>query len=317
MLLKKCLPLFLCLPPLMAQGPLARDPKTVVAVADGKNITWGEIQEMMLTAPPDIVAGLQTNPKSALMNLLLFQHLGKEGLERHLDQESPTKEQIELMRLQILSNARLNQEFNSYQPTPEMIQKYYDGHLNQYQRVRATGVLIKFRPESKAGATSAQDLAAMAQQILQSGSVQRTEAEALKIANDVAKQWRDGGDIEALAAKYSEDEPSKPLGGDLGFISVKSRHAEELRNAAISMVPKTISDPIRLPAGFYVVRVEERSPVPLKDVQLEIAQAVRNEHFEEWMSGLNRRFAVEIKDPTIIVQPMKPGAQPAKPAPGK
>jgi parvulin-like peptidyl-prolyl isomerase len=243
--------------------------------------------------------------------------LGKDGIEHHLDQQSPTKDQIELMKLQIVANARINQEFNGYQPTPEQIQKYYASHLNQYQRVRAKGILIKFKAEPKLGATSTQDIAAMAQAYLQAGSVQRSEAEALKIAIDVAKQWREGGDIEALAAKYSEDEASKPLGGDLGFISVKSNHSEELRNAAMSMALKAISDPIRLPAGFYVIRVDDRSEIPVSGVSEEIAQAVRGEHFNEWMGGLRDRFQVDIKDPTIVMQSMKPGAQPPKPAPAK
>lgn len=309
--------LVLCAAAGFAQAPLARDPKTVIAVVDGKNVTWGEFQEMLQSAPPDIAAGLQSNPKVALLNLFLLQYLGKDGIEQHLDQQHPTKEQIEQMKLQIVANARINQEFNGYQPSDAEIEKYYTSHLNQYQRVRASGVLIKFKPEAKLGATSTQDIAAMAQAYLQAGSVQRSEADALKIANDVAKQWREGADIEALAAKYSEDEASKPLGGDLGFLSVKSNHAEELKSAAMSLAPKTISEPIRLGAGFYIIRVESRGAIPLNDLSSEIGQAVRGEHFNTWMSGLRDRFQVDIKDPTIVLQPNKPGAQPAKPAPAK
>lgn len=322
MLLKKCLPAFLCSAALIApflrgQAPLARDPKSVVAVADGKNITWAEFQDMMLTAPPDIAAGMQTNPKSAIMTYLVLRHIGQEGLERKLDQQNPTKQQIEFMRLRFVADARMNEEMNGYQPPPEMIQKYYEGHLNQYQRVRAKGVLIKFKAEAKAGATSAQDVAAMAQAILQAGSVQRTDAEALKIANDVAKQMREGADIKALAEKYSEDDASKSQGGDMGYISVKSNHAEEVRNVAMVLAPNSVSEPTRLGAGFFVIKVEEHSAIPVSEVSVEIAAALRAEHFKTWMDGLNRRYAVDIKDPTIVIQPNKPGAQPAKPAPAK
>lgn len=316
MLLKKCLSLSLCLTAAFAQAPLARDPNGVVAVIDGKNITWGDIQQMMLVAPPEIVAGLQSNPQVALLNWALIEHLGKEGVERKLDQQSPSKEQIEAMKLRILSQARINQEMNGYQPSEQEIQKYYQGHLNQYQRATAKGVFVKFKVEAKVGATSTQDIAAMAQAILQSGSVQRSEAEALKIANDVAKQLREGGDFEAVSDKYSEDDASKFRGGDLGFVSYQSNHAEEVRKAAMSLGAKAVSEPIRAAAGFWVIRVEERSTAPLNDVILDINQAVRAEHMNAWMNGLRDRFQVEIKDPTIGLQTVKPGAQAAKPAAG-
>jgi hypothetical protein len=82
----------------------------------------------------------------------------------------------------------------------------------------------------------------------------------------------------------------------------------------MSLAPNTVGEPIRLAAGFFVIRVEERSAMPLDQVSGEVAQAVRGEHFNEWMSGLRDRFQVKITDPTIIVQPVKPGSQAPKSA---
>jgi parvulin-like peptidyl-prolyl isomerase len=316
MLLRKCLPVLLYLSPVFAQAPLAKDPKAVVAVVDGKNVTWADIEEMMLIAPPQVSAGFEANPRVALLNWFLMKHLGQEGLERKLDQQSPTKEQIEMMKLQFLADARINEETNGYKPTPAEVQKYYQAHLNDFQRVSAKGILIKFKVQPKAGATSTEDLKNLAMGLLQAGSVQRSEEEAQKIAKDVAAQLRNGGDIEALAEKYSEDESSKSKGGDVGFVSFNSKHADEVRNAALRAVPGSVPDPVGVPAGFWILQVGTRSPLPLESVSFEIEQAVRAEHMKTWMDGLRDRFQVEIKDPTIGMQP-KPGAQAPKPAPVK
>lgn len=284
-----------------AQSPLRRDPKTVVATVDGRDVTWGEVQDILAVAPPQLTAYFQTNPQAALMQWFIMQQLGKEGEERKLDQRSPLKEQLATMRMNYLADARMNQEMNGYLVTNEDIEKVYAANPARYERVRVSGIYVKFKPETKQGATSTADIAAAAAAILQGAGVQRLETDARTMANDLVRRLRAGEPMQALVQQYSEDDATKAKGGDLGYITGSSPMPGELVRAALSLQVGAVSEPVKLPAGYYILHGDERGPQPLSEVSADIAEDLRKQHLDEFLKSLNDRFRPIIKDQTFLI----------------
>ena len=301
MFMKKCLMLSLIAGVAFAQGPLRRDPKAVVATVDGRDLTWGELQDIKSIAPPDLRPFFDTNPQAALMQWFIIQQLGKEGAEQKLDERSPLKEELAAMRMRYLADARMNHEMNTYQVSNAQIEAAYKAKPAQYQRVRVSGIYIKFKPEAKQGATSASDIAALAQGILQGAGVQRLEAEARTLANDIVRRLRAGEPMQDLVKQYSEDDNTKAKGGDLGYITGTSSLDGGVVKAALALQVGGVSEPVKLPAGYYVLRADERDLQPLREVSSDIVEELRKEHLNEFLKALNDRFRPVIKDQTILI----------------
>jgi peptidyl-prolyl cis-trans isomerase D len=88
----------------------------------------------------------------------------------------------------------------------------------------------------------------------------------------VLTQARSGKDFGELAKKYSDDPGSRDKGGDLGFFT-RDRMVEPFADAAFSMKPGEISDLVRTPFGWHIIKVEqiqEAKEPELADVSDEI-----------------------------------------------
>ncbi len=118
----------------------------------------------------------------------------------------------------------------------DQIQAYYDGHLDEFHReasVNASFVAFEKKP-SVADESSA-------------------EAQI----RDLLAEIRAGGDFAALAESNSDDPGSAERGGDLGFFG-RGRMLKPFEDAAFSLEPGEISEPLRTQFGWHILKVEQR-----------------------------------------------------------
>jgi len=87
------------------------------------------------------------------------------------------------------------------------------------------------------------------------------EAKA-KAIEELALRLSRGGPLSALAAEVSEDEASKPRGGDLGFFSAARISPEFFAEAEKLKVGQT-SKPFQSHMGFHIVQLTEMKPIRL------------------------------------------------------
>lgn len=303
--------------PLWAQAP-AIDPAKVVAVIAGKDITVADVEKMLAAFNPQDLQMFQANPQLALSQYFLFIHLADEADKARLLEKSPYKEQFELLKIQLLRQARLNEENNTFTVTPEMIESYYKQHSAQYEQARIKVIQIAFSGQVASAGTGLDAIKAAAQGALLAAQAKRSEPEAKTLAEDIVKQLRDGADFAKMVEKYSEDPVSKAAGGDFGVIKIVSEYPADLKSVVFALQPGEVSAPIRQPTAYYIIRLEEKGLQSIDEVREPIVQILRNDHMNQWMKDIGTAYQAVIKDPDLLkavgalAMPAAPAASPVK-----
>jgi peptidyl-prolyl cis-trans isomerase D len=126
------------------------------------------------------------------------------------------------------------------------LRAYYTAHIDEYKvqnRVHVEHILFK--------------------------TIGKTDAEVAEIrqqAMDVLNKAKKGGNFEDLAKKYSEDDSTKPKGGDLGWI-VEGQTVPEFQQAAFSLPKGSISDLVKTQYGFHIIKVIDHEPAHTKSFE--------------------------------------------------
>ena len=286
--------------------------ETVVAKIDGKSVTAGEVRDALATMPSDFGKLYQQDPKLAIQQLYVLRHLAEEGEKAKLGEQSPMKEQLEIMRANVLASAMLSREHNNYGVSEEMIKEYYERNQAKFQRAKIKLISIAFKPAVPAAGAAIADIARATAEAAAS-KTQRSEADARKLAEDLVKQTREGADFNKLVEQYSEDAASKAAGGDFGLVNFNSGHSADIKSAVMALKPGEVTDPIRQSSAFYVIRVDEKTVQNMQEVMEPIIQDLRQAHVNEWFTAIRNRFALVVENPRFFAQP--PRGQPTPPLP--
>jgi peptidyl-prolyl cis-trans isomerase D len=95
------------------------------------------------------------------------------------------------------------------------------------------------------------------------GADAKTDAAALKKAQDLLAQIRKGADFAELAKKNSDDSGSAAQGGDLGFADA-SAYVKPFADALFKMKPGEVSEPVHTQYGYHIIRMDELQPARAK-----------------------------------------------------
>ena len=135
------------------------------------------------------------------------------------------------------------------------------------------------------------------------------KAEPSKYDTNLVKQTADslhnlliaGGDFAELAKKFSDDEDSKKLGGDLGWYPVEQL-PEGLKIAVRNMIAGEISQPTLSQYGWHLLWIKEKKEKRKlnldQDWDLIKDMAKRrktSQKVEEWVNKLREQFYVEVR----------------------
>jgi peptidyl-prolyl cis-trans isomerase D len=155
------------------------------------------------------------------------------------------------------------------------VERSYNQNIEQYttpEQVRASHILLK--TEGK----DAEAVKRQAEQVL-------------------AETRAPGADFAALATKYSEDEGSKTLGGDLNFFS-RGRMVPEFDQAAFSMAPGTISDLVKTQFGYHIIKLTEKragGTRPVDEVRSQITEQIKWERAQAQASALAVKLSGQVR----------------------
>jgi len=287
--------------PAAATPPTPITPDTVVAEVDGKKYTAGEIDKLIRMLPPQYQAAARSQPQM-LSQVFLMQRLAEDAEKAGLDKRDPFKDQLEMTRMQVLSTAELSDVNNSMNVTEEEEQRYYNENPNKYKEVKVRAIRIGFAPALPKPPGVPAPPAAEAK----GDGNKLTEAEAKAKIEDIEKQIKAGADFGKLAREVSDDKESAAKDGDFGTIKQESPYPPALKNAVFALKQGDVTAPIRQPNGFYLLRAEEVTIRPFKEVQMQALQAEKQEKFQAWLAKIRAQYSVKIENPAYFSGPRIP-----------
>src|SRR5271169_986209 len=159
----------------------------------------------------------------------------------------------------------------------DALRAYYKAHIDEYKvenRVHVEHILFK--------------------------TVGKTDAEVAEIrqkAEDVLKKAKSGANFEDLAKKFSEDDGTKPKGGDLGWI-VEGQTVPEFQQAAFTLPKGSISDLVKTQYGFHIIKVidhEQAHTKSFEEVRSSIEPTVLDEKVSAAANDISEKMAAAIR----------------------
>ena len=119
---------------------------------------------------------------------------------------------------------------------------------------------------------------------------------------------RGGADFVKLVKENSDDETSREKDGDFATLHASDNIPDAFRAAVFSLKQGDVSEPLKQPNGFYLLRAEEVTVRPLSEVRDEIYNELKNIRSDEWLRGMDSEAKVQILSPEFI----SPAPAPAK-----
>ena len=279
-------------PPAMPDLP---DDAVVAIFGDGTKFTMGNFRKVFEALPPVNQQMALRNREQWLHQWELFRKLTKMAEDAKLDQESPYKETLAYQRMTVLATAQINAAMNLIVVEPGEIVKYYDSNKQKYTQVRVKAIYIAFSDAAASGSAS-------------KGKKALTEVEAKAKAAKLLAAIKGGADFVKLVKDNSDDETSREKDGDFATLRSSDNIPDAFRAAVFALKKGEVTEPLKQPNGFYLLRAEEVTVRPLSEVRDEIYNELKNVHSDEWLRGVDREAKVQIVNPAFI------GGTPAAPA---
>ena len=256
--------------------------ETVVAVFDdGVKFTLRDFKLILNVLPPQNQQMAVQNRRMFVEQWALMRRLAQLAEKEKLDQSSPGKEQLLYGRMTVMSQAIINKEANSVAVSPAEIQKYYEDNKESYKQVRVKAIYVAF------GASSG-------------GKQSLTEEQAKAKAVKLLEQIRAGADFLTLVKENSDDETSREKDGDFATLHPKDNIPDAIRTAVFALKKGQVTEPVRQPNGFYLLRADDVAYRPLSEVRDEIFGAVRQQRFGHWLEEQKNATKVEFPDPAFL-----------------
>ena len=256
--------------PLKKEEPTSASPQ-VLATFDGEKITVQDYQEALKTLPAQLQWAIAQNRNlrtKFLDNLVTKKMLVKTAKESGVKEDQEMRRRIEEFKNELILGKYLREKLEHIKVTDQEAKAYYDKHKREFttpKEVRARHILVK------------------------------TKEKAEKIYKDLKK----GADFTKLAKEYSIDKASAEKGGELGFFT-RADMVKPFSDAAFSMKPGEISQPVKTPFGYHVIQVEEVKPPQqkaFKDVKEEIKKQLFQEKqqkaFDKLVAQVKKKWKVE------------------------
>ena len=187
--------------------------------------------------------------------------LAEEARKRKLNESEKFKEQLRFSEANLLAST-LNELLPAQVNVDDaVLHKYFAEHACEYQTWKARHVLVR---------STGSPLP------VRSGEKDLTGEEALARAQDLRKRIVEGADFAEIAKTDSDDTNSGANGGDLGQIH-HGQIVPTLEETLCSMNPGEISQPVKTPFGYHIVRLESKEAKDFAELKPVLEEKYRSE----------------------------------------
>ena len=129
------------------------------------------------------------------------------------------------------------------------------------------------------------------------------ENTVLETLRQIRERVLAGESFEELAKEYSQDETTKELGGDLGWLPPDQLQIEAFKSAIDTLQTDEITRPFKTQFGYHIVKLEGRSEarkVSLEEdweqVEYWALSTKRQKVIEEWIAELRKKIYIKINE---------------------
>ncbi len=270
-------------------------PETIVAEVGGKKMTAAEVDKLFEGLPPQMQQSVHMQPARALTTVLMLRYLAEEAEKAGLDKQPPWKDSLEFQRMTILYQAEMNDYKDKIQISPEDQDKTYKENPDRFKQVKVKVIHLSFSATpDKPGPD---------------GKKVFSEAEAKAKAEELRKQILAGEDFGKLARENSDDKSSADKDGDFGTISHNSPYPPPVKTAVFALKQGEVSEPVKQANGFYLIRADSVVIQPYNEVRPQIIEELKQARFNEWMRGIQERFAIKVENPGYFTPKRPPQLQ--------
>ncbi len=260
--------------PSLAAPPPATAPDAVVLTVGTEKITRAQFE--------DVLKALATNGRptpNAAARRQVAQQLGEllalsqEARKRKLDQTPTAKQMIQVQIYQVLASELQRQVASETNPDDAAMHSYYDAHKGEYEQVKASHILIRYKGSPVPARPNQKDL---------------SEDEALAKAQSIEKQLAGGGDFAAIAKTESDDAGTARNGGALPPFG-KGEMVPEFEQAVFVQQVGKISAPVKTKYGYHIIRVDERASKSFDESRAEIEKQLKPQLTREAMDRIEKQ----------------------------
>jgi peptidyl-prolyl cis-trans isomerase C len=285
----KYLVALLCLQSVFAQPaappiPKLPDDAVLAEFDDGVKFTMADFKAVYANLDPAQKQAALSDRKKFLDQYAFYRKLMQLAEKDKLDEQSPYKEALAAYRMYTLSQAMIREAINRVVVTPEEIAKFYDSNKSKYAQVKVKALYIAFGETGESGPEH---------KVL---TETQAEAKAKKLLADA----RTGGDFVKLIHENSDDETSRTKDGDFDTLRQTDNIPDAFRTAVFALKPGEITEPLKQPNGYYLLRAEEVTYRPLSDVRDDIHNELQNGKATEWLDRVNLNTVVKVVNPSFI-----------------
>jgi peptidyl-prolyl cis-trans isomerase C len=222
-----------------------------------------EMEQELRRAPRELQPFFATKEgqKQFLERVVRRELLMQEAEKRKLGDQAEVAEQVANLRRELMIRALVQQEIAGKVKVEEKdVQEYFTAHPDEFSgdTVHLRHILVQTEGEAK----------------------------------DVQARLTKNEPFEELAKKLSRDTNSATKGGDLGYLG-REQMLPDFAKAAFALKPNEVSDVVRTPFGFHVVKLVDRKkgqPLNFDQVKGQLQRRLLDERqsqrFQAWIKEL-------------------------------
>lgn len=275
-----------------AAAPVADPDKVVLTVGDQK-ITASQYETLLSALPAQYQASARGSGKRAFAERMAeLMVLAQEAEKRKLDQGPKLKEEIAFQRDNLLAQAMFENLQNTVKVDDAAIEKYYNEHKGEFEVVKARHILIRVKGAPMQAVP---------------GKPELTDEEALAKAEAIRKRILAGEDFATLAKAESDDAGSGAQGGELGEFR-KGMMVPPFETAAFAAKVGDITEPVKTPFGYHIIKIEEHSSKSLVEARADIEKKLRPALASQSVAALRNSAGVQLDESFFGPAAPTPGA---------
>lgn len=272
---------------LVLAAPSARAADDVIARVGDQEIKAAQVTPYLDNLSESDRAALLKNPAAlsqAVRTLILQQILMKEAITSGWDKTPDVAEQLDRLRQGAIAETYLQSiaKVPEGYPSEEEIKTVYEARKSDLQVPTQIRLAQIFIAAPKDAPKDAQD-------------------KAKARIDEVAKAVK-AGDFAAVAREKSEERETASRGGEVGWLA-ENQIQPEIRSKVASLSKGSVTEPVRLADGWYVVKVlevKEAHTATLDEVKDQLVKLLRNERAranrEAYLSKLQQQSPIALDE---------------------